>query len=159
MGNISWRALGATAVVRAPRTCLRVAQRAAAEAVAQVDRLASRFRAGSELCAVNAAAGEWTAISTGLADLVALSITAARASQGTVDPTLAVELGRLGYHRDWPELAAVDAGSPLSARPPPAPAPDRGEPWRAIELRRERGLPARLVAADGAITRVAGWPS
>ncbi len=96
MGNISWRALGTTAIVRAPRSCLRVAQRAAAQAVAQVDRLASRFRADSELCGVNAAAGEWTAISPELADLVALSITAARASQGMVDPTLAVELGGSG---------------------------------------------------------------
>jgi thiamine biosynthesis lipoprotein len=139
MANMSWSALGTTAVVRAPRSRLEVARRAAAAAVERVDRLASRFRADSELSRINAAAGAWTAISAELADLVARGVAAARASRGAVDPTLAVELVELGYDRDWSELRAVDVRCPLT-RPGSTPGGDRGQPWRSIELQRERGL-------------------
>ena len=138
MRNASWDALGTTALVRAPDRCLAVAQRTAALVVARVDSLASRFRADSELSRVNAAAGEWTAITPELTELVALGLSAAEASGGAVDPTLALELTQLGYDRDWQEVAAVGPGCPLTARAPVATA-DRGEPWRSIELRRERG--------------------
>ncbi len=94
MANISWAALGTTAVVRAPRRSLHAAQRAAARAVERVDLLASRFRADSELTRINAAAGEWTAISSELAELVELGLSAAEQTDGAVDPTLAKELMR-----------------------------------------------------------------
>ncbi len=77
MANISWAALGSTAVVRGPRASLHAAQRAAACVVDQIDRLASRFRPDSELNQINMAAGHWTVISAELAELVELGISAA----------------------------------------------------------------------------------
>jgi thiamine biosynthesis lipoprotein len=139
MANISWAALGTTAVVRAPRARLQAAQRAASGAVEQVDRLASRFRADSELSRVNGAAGEWTAISPQLAELVGLGLSAAEQTDGAVDPTLAGELARLGYDRDWGEMEAVDAAAPLAAGSSSA-TDRRGQPWRSIELRADRGM-------------------
>jgi thiamine biosynthesis lipoprotein len=139
MANLSWMALGTTAVVRAPRTSLRAAQRTASRVVERVDRLASRFRADSELSRVNAAAGEWTAISPELAELVELGLSAAEQTDGAVDPTLARELMQLGYDRDWEEMPAVDIACPLRARS--APVEDRrGEPWRSIEIRADGGM-------------------
>jgi FAD:protein FMN transferase len=139
MANLSWAALGTTALVRAPRDELRVAQRIAAETVERVDMLASRFRPDSELSTLNACAGEWSAISAELADLLGCALTAAASSQGAVDPTLGLELAELGYDRDWSELSAVDVACPLSGREP-GDGRGRGEPWRAVELQRERGL-------------------
>jgi FAD:protein FMN transferase len=139
MANISWAALGTTAVVRAPRASLQAAQRAASRAVERVDRLASRFRPDSELSRVNGAAGDWTAISPELAELVALGLAAAEQTGGAVDPTLARELAGLGYDRDWGEMEAVDASSPLAAGSSPA-TDRRGQPWRSIELRADRGM-------------------
>jgi thiamine biosynthesis lipoprotein len=139
LANLSWAALGTTAVIRAPHANLQSAQRAASRAVEQVDRLASRFRAESELSRINAVAGQWTAISSELTDLVALGLSAAEATDGAVDPTLAVELVALGYDRDWMDLPGVDAACPLSVGSSGASA-ERGEPWRSVELRRKRGM-------------------
>jgi thiamine biosynthesis lipoprotein len=139
MANISWAALGTTAVVRAPRASLQEAQRAASRVVVGVDRLASRFRADSELSRVNAAAGEWTAISPELAELVGLGLSAAEQTDGAVDPTLARELAGLGYDRDWGEMQAVDAASPLARGSSPI-RDRRGQPWRSIELRADRPM-------------------
>ncbi len=147
MANISWAALGTTALVRAPRASLQPAQRAASRAVEQVDRLASRFRADSELSRINGAAGDWTAISPELAELVGLGLSAAEQTDGAVDPTLARELAGLGYDRDWGEMQAVDAASPLVAGSPAA-TERRGHPWRSIELRADRGM-IRLPATVG----------
>ncbi len=160
MANISWAALGTTAVVRAPRASLQVAQRAASHVVDQIDCLASRFRSDSELRRLNADAGNWTAISPELADLVELGLSAAEQTAGAVDPTLARELMRLGYDRDWSELAAVGAEYPLAATSEPDHAPrsegPRSAPWRSVEFRADREmirLPAGVQLDLGATAK------
>jgi thiamine biosynthesis lipoprotein len=133
-----WTALGTTAVLRAPRHDLLQAHRAAFEAINEVDALASRFRLDSELTAVNRAMGRWTPISQQFAELVALGLKAADVSLGAVDPTLANELIRLGYDRDFGDLAAVEPEIP--ARGPSGVTNRRGEPWRRVELRRSPSM-------------------
>jgi FAD:protein FMN transferase len=93
------------------------------DALGAVDAACSRFRDDSELAAVEAAAGRWTSISPVLADLLAVALTAAEATDGDVDPTVGASLVGLGYDR---ELADVSASGTV------APVPAAG--WRAVEL-------------------------
>jgi thiamine biosynthesis lipoprotein ApbE len=137
MGSVSWRALGSWATVQAPREQLVAASEEAAAMVAQIDRLASRFRCDSELAVVNRSAGRWTAISPAFAELVALALWAADVSDGAVDPTLGEELGWLGYDGDFTALRAVDPITRFELVPAPR-ADRRGQPWRRVRLDRRR---------------------
>jgi FAD:protein FMN transferase len=122
-----------------------------------VDRACSRFRADSELSAVDAAAGRWTTVSPVLEDLLAVALDAARHTDGAVDPTVAVSLIGLGYDRD---VADIPSDAPVFATPAPG--------WRAVELDRERhrvrtdpgvhldlGATAKAWTADRAAAEVA----
>lgn len=77
-----------------------------------VDAAASRFRPDSEINALAASAGRPTQVSDLLAELLAAALTAARDTDGDVDPTIGAAVIALGYDRD---LAAVDRGGPLVA--------------------------------------------
>lgn len=65
----------------------------------------SRFVAGSELNRVNERAGRPTLVSADFAAMVELALTAARQTQGLVDPTLGRALEAAGYDRDFAALA------------------------------------------------------
>jgi len=82
----------------------------------QLDRSCSRFRPDSELVAVGEAArranGPVTvAVSPLLAEAVAVSLRAARLTDGDVDPTVGAALAALGYDRDFAQLAPADDGA------------------------------------------------
>lgn len=153
--------------------------RALADAeLAAVDRAASRFRPDSELAALNRAEGAPVAVSDLFADLIAAALRAADLTGGDVDPTCGAALIRLGYDRDFAEVAA-DAGStagsvnlpetnataaPASpggaARSPagggaePAPGPEPG--WRRVRLdraARQVRLPAGVLLDLGATAK------
>jgi FAD:protein FMN transferase len=89
------------------------------------DRIFSRFRPASELCAVNRAAGAPTLVSPRFAAMLACALAVARRTDGLVDPTVGASLTALGYDRDFAELG----DDPAPARPV-APAPG----WRSVEL-------------------------
>jgi FAD:protein FMN transferase len=91
--------------------------------MAAVDRACSRFRPDSELAALEAAAGSWTPVSPLLLELLSVALTAARATDGDVDPTIGASLTGLGYHRDIEDIASV--GCVVSVAAPG---------WRSIEL-------------------------
>lgn len=74
---------------------------ACAEWLREVDRRLTRFDAGSELCALNAAGGSWFPASQMLVEVVALAVEAAEASGGLFDPTILPALEALGYDRDF----------------------------------------------------------
>ena len=70
-----------------------------------IDRACSRFRADSELTAVNRADGTERPVSPLFAEALAVALRAAEASDGDVDPTCGRSLVGLGYDRDFAELA------------------------------------------------------
>jgi thiamine biosynthesis lipoprotein len=78
------------------------------------ERRFSRFIDGSELNAVNAGAGRAIRVSRAFADMMELSLWAARETGGLVDPTIGSALRAAGYDRDF--------GDGLDRGEPPAPA-------------------------------------
>ncbi len=84
----------------------------------EADRRFSRFRAGSELCRVNATAGRVTAVSRPFADMLELAVWAAEQTSGLVDPTLGAAVEAAGYDRDFMELPGD--GPPAAAGEPGA---------------------------------------
>jgi len=89
------------------------------------DRRFSRFRPGSELNAVNRAAGRPTVVSVAFAEMLERSLAIAAETGGLVDPTVGGALEALGYTRDFALLA--DDPAPAG---PPRPAPG----WARVEL-------------------------
>jgi thiamine biosynthesis lipoprotein len=77
-----------------------------------VDAAASRFRPDSEINALTASAGRPTQISELLADLLDAALTAARQTDGDVDPTIGAAMIALGYDRD---IATLDHTYPVTA--------------------------------------------
>jgi thiamine biosynthesis lipoprotein len=120
-----------------------------------VDLACSRFRPDSELWRVNHARGHPVEISRLLTQALATALTAARITDGDVDPTCGRSLARLGYDRDFARARRRTG----RLRQPPAPAAG----WRRVELDRDRrqvtvpagvmldlGATAKALAADRA---------
>jgi thiamine biosynthesis lipoprotein len=124
-----------------------------------VDMACSRFRTDSELWRVNHAHGHPVGISPLLTQALATALTAARITDGDVDPTCGRSLASLGYDRDFAQARRRTTG--LAA--PPAPAAG----WQTVELDAERrtvrvpetvmldlGATAKALAADRAAARI-----
>ncbi len=77
----------------------------------------SRFRADSELSAVNAAAGAWTVVSIEFAWVVELALAAWRETDGRFDPTVLDAVIAAGYDRDFDEILAGARGALRPPRP------------------------------------------
>lgn len=142
------------------QSSLTEARRILAAELGAIDRACSRFRADSELIALNHAGGAERAISPLLAEALAVALRAAAASDGDVDPTCGQSLISLGYDRDFAELASR-AHAPL-----PSPAPAAG--WRCVQLNQgsgtvrvpagvqlDLGATAKALAADRAAQAIA----
>jgi len=71
-----------------------------------IDLACSRFRPDSELTMLNKAAGRRQPVSPLLAEAIAVALRAAAATDGDVDPTCGQSLVRLGYDRDFAQLAS-----------------------------------------------------
>jgi FAD:protein FMN transferase len=98
-------------VVAAPGS-LPTARREVDAELDAVEAAASRFRPDSEVNTLAASAGRPTQVSDLLAELLAAALTAARDTDGDVDPTIGAAVIALGYDRD---LVAVDRCGPLVA--------------------------------------------
>ena len=118
------------------------------EELRAVDAACSRFRRDSELWRVNHARGRPVTVTPLLAEALDVALTAARITDGDVDPTCGYSLMRLGYDRDF--AAAIKDTSPL-----PGPAvPVAG--WRTVRLdpqRREVRIPAGVMLDLGATAK------
>jgi thiamine biosynthesis lipoprotein len=113
-----------------------------------VDAACSRFRPDSELWRVNHAQGRPVQISPLLAEALAVALTAARLTDGDVDPTCGGSLVRLGYDQDF----ARARENTTTLRQPAAPAPG----WRSVALDpvlREVTVPAGAVLDLGATAK------
>ena len=124
---IRFRALGTTAVVAVADGSARdeAGSLLAAELDA-IDRACSRFRDDSELARLNASPGRWLSVSSLFLGALEVALTAARTTNGLVDPTIGRALRVLGYDRDFASVAAD--GAPLRVRV------ERTPGWRAIDV-------------------------
>jgi len=125
-----------------------------------IDLACSRFRSDSELWHVNHAWGRPVRVSALLAEALATALTAARLTDGDVDPTCGQSLARLGYNQDFAQARQHTGG------PAPSPAPAAG--WDTVEFDPDRhvvrvpdgvmldlGATAKALAADRAAARIA----
>lgn len=150
------RALGTgTVLCVTDPAVLSLARRELVRELREVDLLASRFRADSELTALNRRAGETVHVSRRLFDAVALAIDVARRTGGLVDPTVGRALRLAGYDRTFVAVRARD-GSFLAVS-------HRSPGWGSVRLDAERlairvptgveldlGATAKAAAADAA---------
>ena len=160
--STSFSALGTTAVVVAGADDLGVAVRAVGREVDDIDRTCSRFLADSDLTRVNEAGGAWTTVDDLLIEAVEVALRAASITGGLVDPTVGEAMLRIGYDRDFAEIASD--GPALSTEASWIVAPT----WRLVEIRHDRsqirtprgvrldlGSTAKALAADRAASRAA----
>ncbi len=128
-----WRALGTGVRLLVVDGNLAAARVAVEQVLDDVDRAYSRFRADSELMAVNTAGGRTTRVSPLVARALAGAIDAARRSEGAVDPTVGRAMRVIGYDLDFDQLAASSRSLELRVAPVPG--------WSAISFdRRSREL-------------------
>jgi thiamine biosynthesis lipoprotein len=126
-------ALGSAAVVAVTdATRLERARATVVDVVEAFDRACSRFREDSELCHLNAAAGEAVRVSPVLLDSVCAALRAAQVTDGDVVPTVGEALVALGYDRDF---AAVGADATTSTAMTIAPVPA----WHTVHVDRQAG--------------------
>jgi thiamine biosynthesis lipoprotein len=133
----SWQVWGTTAEVLVTDPArLDEACAIAAERIRLVGDACDRFREDSEVSRLRGRASAGVPVSRVLADLVQVALDAAAETDGTVDPTLGVELAAAGYDRDLRLLE--DDGRPIAT-----PARRFGT-WRGVRLEDDR-----LVVPDG----------
>jgi thiamine biosynthesis lipoprotein len=147
----SWQALGSTVELRVTdAAALTPARALVAETLAGFDRACSRFRADSELSAVNAHAGAPVEVSELLLDAVEVALRGAELTGGMLDPSIGEALERAGYDRDWELMLQESDAAEGVSRPgerPQAILARRREGWRAIEV--DRGRRTVRIAAAG----------
>jgi thiamine biosynthesis lipoprotein len=103
--------------------------------VVEFDAALSRFKPGSELCALNADPRECVPASALLRAAVRAGIEAAERSGGLVDPTLVREIESAGYvasRADVPGAPLVAALAEAPTRRPARPSP--AESWRRFKV-------------------------
>jgi thiamine biosynthesis lipoprotein len=119
----------------------------------RIDGLASRFRSDSEISRLHRANGVPTVVSEGLLEAILVATRVAAATEGAVDPTVGAAMCRVGYDRDFSQIAAGLPGQLPNARAVPG--------WRAVEIdtanrsvrlprdmRLDLGATAKALAAD-----------
>jgi FAD:protein FMN transferase len=121
------RALGTfcSVLVAAPGA-LGAAHQLLSDQIAAIDLACSRFQEDSELSALNRSSGARAMVSPLFAGALAAALRAAEITDGDVDPTCGGSLQRLGYDKDFAQLAA-DTSALLG---PPLPAPG----WQCVEF-------------------------
>ena len=138
LASSSWQALGTGVELLVEEGDIDLARVAVVEVLERVDRAYSRFRADSELVAVNAAAGRPIRISPLLANAIEAALIAAAQTDGLVDPTIGRAIRLAGYDVDFAHVR--DAGAArLAPRPGPAPVFESVSGWRVVELNHDAG--------------------
>lgn len=84
----------------------------AIERVFDLEQRWSRFSPTSEVSRFNAACGEPVAVSADTITLVEHGVAGWRLTDGSFDPTMALQIAEAGYDRDFGELATKVASSP-----------------------------------------------
>ena len=129
--------------------------------LADLDAACSRFRADSELVALDRADGPPVRLSPLLAGAVAVALRAAELTDGDVDPTVGEAIVAAGYDRDFSLVPPDGPALNLAVRAVPG--------WRQVHLdpatrtlamppgtRLDLGATAKAWAADLAAARITG---
>lgn len=124
--------MGCSVEVHAPAAQIAQATGIVERLFAMWDAALSRFRPSSELSALNRSAGRAFAASDLLFRVVEAALGWATVTDGTFDPTLLLQIERLGYVRTFDE---IETGAPLA---PLTEAIGPGGAWRAVVLDRGR---------------------
>jgi len=163
----SWRAIGTSVhLLVTEERALGPARRLLREDLAALDAACSRFRADSEIVALDHAPTdgrgrtEPVQVSPLLAGALAVALRAARLTAGDVDPTVGGALSAAGYDRDFALVRRDGPPVRLTVRSVPG--------WQQIELdeasrllslpagtRLDLGATAKAWAADRAASRIA----
>jgi len=160
-----WRAMGTACHVVVVVDDDEAGTAALADAVTAVEALEdrwSRFRAGSDVCRVNAAAGEPVAVAPVTLDAVAAALDARDRTAGRFDPTVLGALVAAGYDRSFADLPA--ARTPLATAPRRAAGAAVRIDRRALTVAVERGAGLDLggigkgLAADLVVASLVGRP-
>jgi thiamine biosynthesis lipoprotein len=160
----SWRALGTLVhlVVTEP-SCLPAARSLLEADLAAVDLACSRFRADSEISALQIT-GQTTSDTKGqqvsplLAEAIAVALRAAELTDGDVDPTIGAAMSAIGYDRDFEQIQSTGPTSKITVRTVPG--------WREVRLegrtltmpagvQLDLGATAKAWAADRSAARIA----
>ena len=166
--SASWRALGTLVhlVVTEP-SCLPAARSLLEADLAAVDLACSRFRADSEICALQITGqtnGQTTGQTTSqqvsplLAEAIAVALRAAELTDGDVDPTVGAAMSAIGYDRDFERIDRTGPAAQLTVRTVPG--------WREVRLegrtltmpagvQLDLGATAKAWAADRSGARIA----
>ena len=128
LASRTFRAMGTDVLVVVPADDLAPAAREVEALFAKWEQALSRFRAGSELSALNRSVGAPFAASGLLFAVVVAALDAARATDGLFDPSLLEDLVRVGYDRSFD---AVGLRVPEAAA-----SPRGGGGWRGVALDR-----------------------
>jgi thiamine biosynthesis lipoprotein ApbE len=159
--SAGWTALGCWVHLVVTDPAVLEAARSMLEAdLTELDAACSRFRADSELVALDSADGRPVQLSPLLAEAVAVALRAAELTDGDVDPTVGEAIAAAGYDRDF-SLVPPD-GPPLNLTVRAVPG------WRQVHLdpasrtltipagtRLDLGATAKAWAADRAAARIA----
>jgi thiamine biosynthesis lipoprotein ApbE len=159
--SAAWMALGCRVHLVVADPAQLPAARARLEAdLAEVDLACSRFRADSELVALDQAMGRPARLSPVLAEAIRVALRAAELTGGDVDPTVGEAIVAAGYDRDF-ALVPPD-GPPLNLTVRAVPG------WRQVHLdaasrtltmpagiRLDLGATAKAWASDRAAGRIA----
>ncbi|MEU2286413.1 FAD:protein FMN transferase [Streptomyces sp. NPDC013178] len=134
-----WRALGTTVrVVVTDPSLLESCNLLLARQLAEVDAACSRFRADSELTALDGTAGRPVRVSPLLAEALYVALRAAETTDGAVDPTVGSAMHAIGYDRDFTLVREDDRPVRLTVRRAPG--------WRRVTLDRTTGT---VTVPDG----------
>jgi thiamine biosynthesis lipoprotein ApbE len=167
-GAAAWQAIGTSVhMLVTDLRALAPARRMLTEDIAALDAACSRFRADSEIVALDDAPADGRGrtgpvrISPLLAGALAVALRAARLTDGDVDPTVGGAMSAVGYDRDFALVRPDGPAVRLTIRSVPG--------WRQIELDEAAGLvslpsgtqldlgaTAKAWAADRAAARIAG---
>jgi thiamine biosynthesis lipoprotein len=146
----SLRALGTTALVAVTSPeALQTARRALVRELRAFDLACSRFRADSEVAAVNRLAGTAVAVSARLRAAIRCALHAAELTDGLVDPTLGRTMRLAGYDRTFMRVELRDG---RLVRP----SFERGGRWSEIVVDDDRGtvlIPAGVELDLGATAK------
>ena len=112
----TWKAIGTSVhVLTTDPKELPAAELAVREILDDVDAAYSRFRADSELSALNASGGRTVTVSPLLATAIDTALTGASLTRGAVDPTIGTAIRIAGYDDDFSRIARN--GGPVTLHP------------------------------------------